>query len=126
MAHHGLVRPTMDIDLLVDAAADNIALVRDALAILEDGAVLEMALDEVANYNVVRIADEVVVDLIASAAGVTLADLASEIEFGDLAGVSVPYPAPAALLRTKRTVRDKDVPDRHYLEALIRRMETSP
>jgi hypothetical protein len=118
MAHHRLVRPTMDIDLLVDAAPDNVARVCEALSILEDRAALEMDPLDVGKYTVVRVADEIVVDVMASAAGVTLAEL--EIEYGEIDGVRIPYPTPAALLRTKHTVRDKDVPDRVYLEALVR------
>jgi hypothetical protein len=73
---------------------------------------------DVGKYTVVRVADEIVVDVMASAAGVTLAEL--EIEYGEIDGVPIPYPTPAALLRTKHTMRDKDVPDRVYLEALLR------
>jgi hypothetical protein len=74
MAHHRLVRPTMDIDLLVDAAPDNVARVCEALSILEDRAALEMDPLDVGKYTVVRVADEIVVDVMASAAGVTLAE----------------------------------------------------
>jgi hypothetical protein len=118
MAHHGLVRPTMDLDLLVDPKPANVKLVCEALAILEDRAALAMDATDVQNYSVVRVADEIVVDLMASAAGITLDDL--EVEYGEIDGVRIPYPTPAALLRTKQTVRDKDVPDRNYLEALLR------
>ena len=121
MAHYGLVRPTMDLDLLVDPDVENIALVREALSILEDRAVLEMKTDEVAKYNVVRIADEIVVDLIARAAQVSFVDIAGHIEEGEILGVRIPYPTPEWLLETKRTLRDKDVPDRNYLQELIRR-----
>lgn len=76
--------------------------------------------DDIAHYDVVRIADEVVVDLIGSAAGVTFGDLEGSIEHSEIQGVSVPYPTPAALLRTKQTVRDKDVAYRQFLEALLR------
>jgi hypothetical protein len=117
-AHHRLVRPTMDIDLLVDPAPENVSVVCRALAILEDRAALKMDPMDVAKYTVVRVADEVVVDVMASAAGVSLAEL--EIEYGEIDGVRIPYPTPEALLRTKPTVRDKDAPDRRYLEALIR------
>ena len=118
--HHGLARATNDIDLLVDPSPENVDRVRRALAVLEDRAALDVRPDDVAHYNVVRIADEIVVDLIGSAAGVTFGDLEDSIEHGEIEGVRVPYPAPAALLRTKQTVRDKDVVDRQFLEALLR------
>jgi len=67
----------------------------------------------------VRVADEVVVDLMASACGVSLADVADEIETGEIAGEPVRFLSAAALLRTKQTIRPKDVPDRLYLERLL-------
>jgi len=93
---------------------------RTALSILEDRAVLEVRPTDVAEYNVVRVADEVVIDLMASAAGVTLAELAPDVEYGEIEGVSIPYPSPAALLRTKQTMREKDAADCRFLEALLR------
>lgn len=118
--HYGFARATNDIALLVDASPDNIERVRGALSCLEDQAVLEVRPTDVAEYNVVRIADEIVVDLIGSAAGVTFAELENSLEFGEVDGVSVPYPTPEQLLRTKQTVREKDVVDRQFLEALLR------
>jgi hypothetical protein len=117
MAHHGSVRPTMDLDLLVDPSPENVTRVCEALAILEDRAALEMKATDVAEYTVVRVADEIVVDVMASAAGVPLSEL--EIEYGVTGGVRIPYPTAPSLLRTKQTVRDKDAPDRRYLESLI-------
>lgn len=64
---HGGARTTKDIDLLVDAAPENIARVKQALRVLEDRAVDEVADGDVARYTVVRVADEVVVDLMARA-----------------------------------------------------------
>jgi cytochrome P450 len=86
---------------------------------VEDQAVLELAPDELEKYAVVRVADEIVVDLLSSACGVTYDDLRDEIEWAELGGIDVPYASPAALLRTKQTVRDKDVLDRLFLEKLL-------
>jgi hypothetical protein len=52
---HGGARTTKDIDLLIDAAAENVARVRDALQILEDRAVNDVTDDDVARYTVVRV-----------------------------------------------------------------------
>lgn len=60
---HGAGRPTKDIDLLVDPSADNVARIREALQILPDRAVTEVGDDDVRNYTVVRIADEILIDL---------------------------------------------------------------
>jgi hypothetical protein len=119
MIHHGFARATMDLDLLVDARPENVERIRQGLSILEDQAVLELAPDELEKYAVVRVADEIVVDLLSSACGVTYDDLRDEIEWAELGGIDVPYASPAALLRTKQTVRDKDVLDRLFLEKLL-------
>lgn len=120
MQHYGLARPTQDIDLLVDPDAANVERVRQALCVLADRAALEVAPEDVAAYSVVRVADEVVVDLLASACGVRYADIAERLEFGHTAGTTIPYAAPEDLLRTKDTIRPKDAVDRDFLERLIR------
>ena len=67
MVLHGFNRGTEDIDLLVDKLASNIALLKKALSILPDNAVREVLDTDIAEYEVVRVADEVVVDLMGSA-----------------------------------------------------------
>ena len=62
---HGLVRTTKDVDLLVDPSPDNVRAIKRALAALPDNAAALMADDEVGRYEVVRVADEIVVDLMA-------------------------------------------------------------
>jgi hypothetical protein len=83
---HGGARTTKDIDLLIDAGPDNVGRVRDALQILEDKAVNEVADDDVGRYTVVRVADEIVIDLMAKACGVDY-DASRDavvIRFGDV------------------------------------------
>lgn len=62
---HGGVRTTKDFDLLIDVDPANVARVRQALQILEDRAVDDVADEDVARYSVVRVADEIVVGLMA-------------------------------------------------------------
>ncbi len=64
MQHHGLPRPTMDIDLLVDPSPENVERIRRALCVLADSAVLHVAPEDIQNYSVVRVADEVIVNLL--------------------------------------------------------------
>jgi hypothetical protein len=66
----GYIRETMDVDLLIDTSLENEALVYQALEILPDQAVKELLPGEVSQYNVVRVGDEIVVDLMASACGI--------------------------------------------------------
>ncbi len=73
----------------------------------------------VARYSVVRVADEIVVDLMANACGVDYADAirdAVEILFTD---VSIPVASPPTLIRTKNTIRPSDAADRQFLQVLI-------
>jgi len=119
MIHYGYVRATMDIDLLVRPEPENIERIRRALSILEDKAVLDVRPDDVKQYNVVRVADEVVIDLLAQACEVTLTDVAAEIEMEVVHGVAIPFLSPKALLMTKQTPRDKDALDRLFLQELL-------
>ena len=63
MVLHGFNRGTEDIDLLVDKIASNISLLKNALSILPDNAIQDVRDSDVEKYEVVRVADEVVVDL---------------------------------------------------------------
>lgn len=115
----GLARSTMDIDLLVDTATENDALVRKALEILPDGAVKELISGEIERYNVVRVCDEITVDLMARACGLRYEDVKHLIELEEYQGVTIPFASPALLWKTKQTFREKDAWDRNFLEKLL-------
>jgi len=117
---HGGARTTKDIDLLVDAAPENITRVKVALRILEDHAVDEIAPTDVSRYTVVRVADEVVVDLMARACGIDYETAAEDAETLTVNDVVIPIASPATLIRMKDTVRPSDAADRRYLEELLR------
>ena len=119
MAHHGSTRLTKDIDLLVAAEEDNVRRVRDALLHLPDRAAAELAATDLQEYGVVRVADEILIDLMAKACGLTLDDLSGRIEHVDYDGVPIPFASPEALLATKGTVRPIDAADRLFLTDLI-------
>lgn len=116
----GGARTTKDIDLLIDASSDNVARVKRALSILEDNAVREVADDDVARYAVVRVADEVVVDLMALACGIDYATAARDVELLSIGGVPVPVASLRTLIRTKDTIRPSDAADRRFLEERLR------
>jgi len=119
----GFLRATEDIDLLLESSRQNQAKVRKALEILPDQAVREMSEDDLDAYHVVRVADEIVVDLMLSACGITYDDAVSEVESVVIQGVPIPFASAKLLLRTKQTYRDKDIPDRAFLE---QKLETKP
>jgi hypothetical protein len=76
-----------------------------ALRILEDHAADEVADTDVAPYTIVRLADEIVVDLMALACGIDYKDAAKNATSLTIDGVAIPIASPATLIRTKNTVR---------------------
>jgi hypothetical protein len=120
MILYGSVRGTKDVDLLIDPAPENVRALKRALARLPDDAAALIAEDDVTRYNVVRVADEIVVDLMAAACGVTWADLEREGYVRiEVEGVRIPVPTKGQLIRTKSTYRPTDAADVLYLSDLI-------
>lgn len=126
--HAGYPRLTGDIDLLIDTSPDNEARVFKALESLPDKAVRELDVGDVSRYVVVRVADEIVVDLMKSACGIEYAEAERDIVYRTVCDVRIPFASPRLLWRMKKpTNRAKDAPDleflRHWFEA---RGETPP
>ena len=115
----GYVRATDDIDLLLDSTPQNIENVRNALEILPDKAIREMQPDDLANYTVVRVADEILVDLMLSTCGISYEEAKDEIEWMEVEEVPIPFATAALLLKMKQTGREKDMLDRMFLERKI-------
>ncbi len=116
---HGYHRTTEDIDLLVpDSSASSKAII-DSLMVLADkeSANLESAwFDEGEN---IRLADEIVVDLIFKTCGETYESLKPYIEIIDLDGIPLKTLSLEGLIKTKQSMRDKDTMDRIVLERAI-------
>ena len=115
----GLTRNTMDIDLLVEIGQDNEYRVIQALMTLPDQAVREIKPGEIAEYGVVRVADEIMVDLMKSGCGVTYAEAIQDAVYREIEGVRIPFASPQTLWRMKQTHREKDIPDRLFLRQLL-------
>jgi hypothetical protein len=115
----GFVRATNDIDLLIDTSPENQERVRRALMALPDGAVRDMAPDDLDRYVVVRVVDEFVVDLMKSACGIDYGAARGLVDIVDIQGVSIPFASPRLLWRTKQTLRDKDKVDLAFLARLL-------
>ena len=94
-------------------------LLKKALSILPDNAVREVRDNDIDEYGVVRVADEVVVDLMGSACGINFKDAENEIEWHEIDGVNIPFASANLLLKTKQTLRDKDEIDRLYLRQIL-------
>jgi hypothetical protein len=116
---HGYLRTTGDIDFLVEDSLENQGRVKKALEVLPDQAIRQLGEDDLRDWVVVRVADEVVVDLMTKACGINYAEAQSEIQFFTINGVVIPFASPKLLLRTKQTHRDKDNEDRFFLERKI-------
>jgi hypothetical protein len=119
MIQAGFVRATEDIDLLIDSTAANQAAVRKALEILPDKAVHQIRDGDLERYVVVRVADEIVVDLLLSAGGIGYAEAQSEILTVPVSGVPIPFASPKLLFRMKQTGREKDALDLLFLTHLL-------
>ena len=123
----GYDRRTMDVDLLIDTTPENESSVFDALATLPDQAVRELEAGDVARYVVVRVADEIVVDLMGSACGIDFQEASSEIDVHTIDGVPIPFASPQLLWRMKApTRREKDASDLVFLEHLHRSKGIDP
>lgn len=116
----GYDRGTGDIDLVIDTSLENEAKVFRGLEILPDKAVRELNPGDVEKYLVVRVADEVVVDLMRSASGIDYAEASQHVVVREVEGVPIPFASPQLLWRMKRhTHREKDAPDLAFLRELF-------
>jgi hypothetical protein len=86
---------------------------------LPDGAVRDMASDDLEKYVVVRVADEIVVDLMRSACGISYAEASPLTDDVEIDGTRIPFASPRLLWRMKDTGRDKDKVDRAFLARLL-------
>lgn len=112
----GYPRSTMDVDLLIDSSLENEALVYLALEILPDQAVKELSPGEVSQYSVVRVGDEICVDLMSSACGIGYEEAIRDSIIRTIDGVPIPFASPRLLWRMKeKTHRVKDQADLLFL-----------
>jgi len=112
----GHPRMTVDVALMVAADLENEAKVFAALATLPDNAVRELQPGELQLHNVIRIGDEIMVDLLRSAGGIDYAEAAKNVVMHELGGVLIPFASPRLLWRMKIvTHREKDAGDLVFL-----------
>jgi hypothetical protein len=120
-------RFTGDVDLLVAADLENEARVYKALESLPDKAVLELKPGEISEYGVVRVADEILVDLMKSACGIEYEEAAKDAVVREVEGVPIPFASPRMLWRMKKpTHREKDAGDLAFLREYFRQRGEEP
>lgn len=118
---HGLVRTTEDIDILVEPTEENCRRVLEGLSKLADGAARELTPKDILENVVVKIADEVEVDVSTQAWKVGYADAIVAAREAVIGGVKVPYLSLDSLIASKETFREQDAVDRMRLLELKRR-----
>jgi predicted nucleotidyltransferase len=115
IARLGFVRATEDIDLLVETSTANEKAVLQAVAMLPDHAASELIPGDIAKYEVIRVADEIVVDLMSRACGIDYDHAVSQIQFVQTGGVTIPFASRELMIRLKQGPRPKDQMDRQFL-----------
>jgi hypothetical protein len=118
---HGYVRATMDVDILVPEDPENHARIIAALSELEDHAASELTPQDLSDNIVVKIADEVEVDVSTRAWQVSYTDAIATSLKTTIEGVRIPYVDLQTLIRSKDTEREQDKVDVQRLRSLGRR-----
>ena len=100
----GFIRATEDIDLLLENNILNLRRVIEAVAKLPDHAALEISPEEFSEYDVIRVADEIVVDLMVKASNLDYESAKAGIISVDVDGVIIPFASANLLLEMKQGV----------------------
>jgi hypothetical protein len=111
--YYGLPRATQDIDFLVDPSCDNISRIREALLFLPDKASKDLDINDVNQYMIVRIADEIIIDLIGKIGDLDFASAGTEAAYID--DVQIKIADLDTLIKTKQGFREKDKSDLQFL-----------
>jgi hypothetical protein len=112
----GLTRGTEDIDLLIQDNIENHKKLLGVLNQLPDGASEELTPQDLSQFEVVRVADEFVIDLMTKACGESYDGNEKMLEPKVIDGVQIPFASAELLLKLKQGVREKDKIDRSFLE----------
>ncbi|MEI9896845.1 MAG: nucleotidyltransferase [Chthoniobacter sp.] len=118
---HGHIRTTEDVDILIPEDEANHARVIAALSELEDHAAAELTPQDLIENIVVKIADEVEVDLSTRAWKVSFADAIPTALKISIDGIEIPYLDLSTLIASKDTCRDQDQVDVQILREIARR-----
>lgn len=123
---NGFLRSTEDIDILLPSSIQNGERVIKALDFLSSAAELQpewfaIGTDEPEN---IRIADELLIDLLFAANGETYESLQGHVRSLNVDGVDIRTLDIEGLLKTKTNYRDKDVIDRKALSQILDQIKT--
>lgn len=115
--YYGFPRATEAIDLLVDPSLANVSKIKDALSFLPDNAIKEVEPDDMEKYEVVRVVDEIIIDLLKKACNITYAE--AGIEYFEFKGVQIPIADISTMIKTKQGVRLRDKEDLAFLLSML-------
>jgi hypothetical protein len=118
---NGFLRATEDVDLLLESSRANGEKVIKALDFLASSTELDPEWFEPrpdGEVENIRVADDLILDLLFAANGQTLSDLAPHIVEVNLQGVRVKVLNIDGLLKTKTDYREKDILDKSMLRKL--------
>jgi hypothetical protein len=117
---NGFVRSTEDIDILLPSSIDNGRRVIRALDFLQSSAELKPAWFEVdpAEPENIRVADNLLIDLLFAANGQTFESLANHVRQVQVQGVPVNVLDIEGLLKTKTDYREKELIDKQVLRRI--------
>jgi hypothetical protein len=115
---HGYVRATLDVDILVPEELENHKRIITALSELKDGFAAELTVQDFVDNIVVKIADEVEVDVSTRAWKVTYDEAQKSALRRTIDDVQVPYVDLQTLIKSKSTPRQQDRVDIEYLRAI--------
>ena len=110
----------MDVDILIPEDLENHGRVIAALSQLEDHAAAELTPRDLVENVVVKIADEVEVDVSTRACKVSYADAIGTSLKATIEGVEAPYVDLQTLINSKSTQREQDKVDVQRLRSLSR------
>ncbi|PKM99201.1 MAG: hypothetical protein CVU78_07520 [Elusimicrobia bacterium HGW-Elusimicrobia-2] len=114
---------TIDIDILVDPSEENIVKIKKGLEYLPEKAAAQIAPGDIEKYKVVKVSDEVVIDIMENACEVTYKT--AGIENFAFKGVTIPIANLPTLIKTKQhSVRPKDKEDLKYLREIKKQNKT--
>lgn len=117
---HGIVRTTKDVDVLVEPSEANLRNVLAGLAKMEDGWAKEITPNDFIENVVVKISDEVEVDVSTQAWKVRYADAVGSAQTVEIDGVRIPFLSIETLIESKETFREID----HWDAAQLRHLAT--
>ena len=115
--YYGFPRGTEDIDLLVEPSEENILKIKKALSFLQDNAVQEVNPDDIEKYEVVRLADEITINLLKKACDITYDK--AKAEYFEFRGVSIPIADIVTMIETKQGIRPRDKEDLAFLLSVL-------